>query len=250
MDTPTFGRFSPSVEQAIFLVGAAVASYLSGPGITENSNSVVTLITPANWAFAIWVPIFLILGVVAIFPQWIKFEGMSGEGIRTSEWVESPDTRYWLMVCFALLGSWGYIFNLRPVLGSYFPSVSNIGLALYTAIAAKGTNSYGRSAGPLSPLIGWLTCATAVNIAVWLKADFGLADSDFLAGVVLFAVGILACVACYLNHDWLYLLVILFTLVAIYARTGSAVPLVAAAFTVVGSVVAWNLYQPPTLSFK
>lgn len=234
------GRLPPAVEQGFFLLGASLLSFLSGPGITGNSDAVVTLITPVNEAFAIWALIFLILAAVTFVPQWIKFDGMIAGGIKTKMWLESDYTRYWLMLCFGLLGSWGYIFNLRPSLNSYFPSVCIIALALYTAILAKGTNSYSRSAGPLSLLIVWLSWATAVNIAVWLKADFGVEDNEWLAAGTMLALVAVTILACYFNKDWVFLLGTVYVLGAIYLRHGSWVPLVMAGLALVGSGIVYG----------
>ena len=216
-----------------------VAALALSAETTRISGEVDTLITPAPFTFGIWGVLLGIELFRIIFPRAFRCEGRDSRGKRTYGWDPTKPRRS-LRTATILIGAWPYFFVLHPILTTFFPSVVILALALYFAARAKSLGPYARSAGPLSPLISWLTTATILNISVWLKGDYGWADSEVAAAFVLALIPIVAALGSYLSRDWLLALGLTWPLIGIIVSKQSVAAIVYLASIPVVTLLFWG----------
>lgn len=181
------------IGNVLALVFAVVMNILVGaqlldlPAINTVSDKYATLLTPANYAFSIWSLIYVLLVVFVIY------QARDTPHARTQESLAQKAGPYFIIASICN-GLWTLVFVKEWVALSVLVLLL-LAASLYRLIWRLGV---GQSAAkrneivcvwwPLELYAGWVTVATTVNIASWLKfSGFGLAP--FAACLVLVALG-------------------------------------------------------------
>lgn len=200
------------------------------------------LIIPADYAFAIWAPIYLGFLIFAVY-----------QALPAQR--DNPrfrQVRPWLMLTAGLNAAWLIVFN--SLLNFPLSAVIIVGM-LITALAMQGALEIGRTRVtgwerwlrvPFSLYAGWLTAATILNVAgVLTTSGWDGGPLSFPAwGVIMLAVATAVGLAVrFLRRDPVYGGVFVWAFVGvIVANLG--VPLVAVAAAVLAVVVLLTLIRP------
>ena len=141
---------------------------LNGQSVGELSNTLFRdiLITPANYAFAIWGLIYIALFSLAIFQ--LRYPLRNNAGLVPVRWG--------LIIASLCQCAWIYLFLARLFVGSLLAMVG-IWIALLVAyLALSNTKAYSRKIdwwclqAPVSLYFGWISVATIVNVAIALSS--------------------------------------------------------------------------------
>ncbi len=183
-----------------------------------------TLITPAGYAFAIWGVIFI--GVLA----YAIYQVMPGQRSNPRFTAAAP----WVIANMIFNGFWTVIFGQEWIAFATLVIIADL-LTLYKIVDALGINRVRVSPVetwlarvPFSIYFGWLTVATTVCIALFLKANgfnaFGLGEQTWAVVILVVALGIGAVI---FNHyrNIAYILVFTWAYYAISVQT-KAIPTV------------------------
>lgn len=192
---------------------------LNGLSIGEISNTLFAnvLITPANYAFAIWGVIYLglmSLGIYQLLPSQRR----------------NPDLRqigYWLAFACVAQAIWVFLFLLR-LFGWSVVAMLGILLPLIVIYLRLGIGRRRLSRQeqwliqiPISIYLGWITVATVVNVATALYSlnwnRWGLSDPIWTILMILVS-GAIAAVIALKRQDIAFTLVSIWALVAIAVR--------------------------------
>lgn len=159
----------------ISLAFALVANVLTGanllhlPAIDQISDKYATLLTPAGYAFAIWSVIYTLLVVLAVYQARDLFRPRAENDL--------PQTLGALFVVSNICnGLWTYVFLqewvglsvcvLVILTASLYALLQRLRIAVYDAPAKVIALVW----WPLLVYTGWVTIATVVNIASWLRS--------------------------------------------------------------------------------
>jgi tryptophan-rich sensory protein len=228
-----------------FIITLIVMNYLSNVRVfadTTNgdiSRKYQTLITPAGYAFAIWGVIFLGLLAFAIF------QAQPSERDNPRFRAAGP----WIILNAICNSIWSPIFNNDQIgLALVVILIMFVSLLLVVDRLRIGRERVRRretwlARVPFSIYFGWLTVATILNVAVFLKAtnfdSSALPENGWAAGVLViaFAVGV------FLFNRYrstMYMLVFAwaFAAIAVEQRTVPYVPLFAWAGVVAAVILA------------
>lgn len=169
---------------ANFLVGAQV---LDVPAISDVSDKYATLLTPAAYAFSIWSLIYALLVVFAVY--------QARDILHKSTSNMLPNKIGLLFIVSSLCnGLWTYVFVREWVLLSVIVLLV-LTVCLYAIIwrARIGTGKAKKAEiicvwWPIQIYTGWVTVASVVNIASWLRYE-GYTMPAWICSVVLIALG-------------------------------------------------------------
>jgi len=188
---------------------------IGGNTSADISNKYTTFFTPANYAFAIWGVIYLLLLVFGIY------QALPGQRQNTN-------TRKvgWLFVLSCVLNcTWIVLFQYDQIL----PSIIVIIIFLLTLIAIYVRLEIGRAGVstwdrwlihlPFSVYLGWLSVATIANIAVLGVAQswgdlLGIAASTW-AAIMLVAATLIGLILAVTRRDAGFVLVLVWAFIAI-----------------------------------
>lgn len=200
----------------IFFVLMIITNYTAGQmgsdvGGTANQNE--TIIQPAGFAFSIWGLIYTLLFIWIIYLFFSKKD-------------KSPITerlKFWPIVNFLLNGVWIFVFTQEWL----FASVIVIAAMLYTlaeiysSISETNHNWFDRF--PFAIYFAWVTLATIVNIFTWASDNvdtiLGMDELTWTI-IVLIVAGLIGIAIAVFFRDWVYPLVLIWPLIAIYAESG------------------------------
>lgn len=154
------------------------------------SRKYQTLITPAGYAFAIWGLIFI--GVLA----YAIYQVMPAQRSNPRFTAAAP----WVIANMIFNGFWTVIFGQEWLAFATVVIIADL-LTLYKIVDALGINRVRVSPMetwlarvPFSIYFGWLTVATTVCIALFLKASgftgFGLSEPTWAVVILVVALGI------------------------------------------------------------
>jgi len=146
-----------------------VITYTSLTGVfgktnTELSNKYQTLVTPAGWAFSIWGPIFIWEGVFVVTQLFPRF--------RKSEVVHKMSPWWWALCFFQCCWTFSFAQDQVTVALIFMILIlaSLLGISWSTDGLAMSYAEYFLLRAPLSLQLGWIVCASAVNINVQVDA--------------------------------------------------------------------------------
>ncbi len=233
------------IASVIAVFGAIGANYWfnrfppQGVTIADLANNVYadTLFIPASYAFSIWGVIYCGLIAFSFYPLRLP--------LRRYGFV--LDTRPWLILACILQVSWVYLFVQRSLLAS---TVIMFGLLLtimqgYLRVGV-GERLLSRRDRlflhyPWSVYLAWISVATIVNVAITLKESgwngFGLPQPIWTIGMM--SVAALHAVAMLKQrHDWLYVTVIIWALLALVLRYSSILAIASSGLLVVSTLTA------------
>lgn len=207
-----------------------------GEMVGERSDGVLTLITPAGWAFVIWGPLYA--GTIAYAIWQLLPRQRSNALVAAIGWHAG----------LAFLGNALWVFYTQ-LQGLAWPSVVIIVFTLVNLLAIlrvlarhPGFTRAERLLAvlPLSALAGWLTAATIVNIAAALNFH-GVAvpgEAGTVAAIILIVGALIVAAALFgTNGNPWYPLPFLWALYAIHAQGGQEQPIVATAAIAAGAIV-------------
>jgi hypothetical protein len=179
-----------TVVAAIAQVVAGPLGFLFLPDVGQVSDQNQTLATPAGYAFAIWGPIFLLIGVYAVY-QALPAQRENRLLRRIGWWIAA-----------ACLGNalWEVVFPQRQfVLAQVIIIAIFASLAVAFGLLAREARAQTLSgterwlvALPLGLLFGWLSAATLVGLGATLRATGLLPEGGaevFAAGALLLLCG-------------------------------------------------------------
>jgi hypothetical protein len=228
--------------------GLSSAAVLGGKTTAEISDQYFTLITPAGYVFSIWGIIYVLLGVFVVYQA------------LPSQKSKPFQTQISGLFILSSLFNIGWIFLWQYTYIS--ASVALIMALLASLVAIYLRLGIGKSKAPLkekaavqlpfSVYFGWITVATAANVASalsyagwvqWTSAD---AIWGIVAAVVVLAVALTVIVA---RRDIAYGLVIVWALVGIAVNQG-AVPNIAYTAEIGAAVVATALVAALVLKLR
>lgn len=160
-----------------------VITYISLTGVfgktnTELSSKYQTLVTPAGWAFSIWGPIFIweaVFVVTQLFPRF-----------RKSEVVHKMSPWWWALCFFQCCWTFSFAQDQVTLALIFMISIlaSLLGISWSTDGLAMSYAEYFLLRAPLSLQLGWIVCASAVNINV--QADALKASQSVLLAFAVF----------------------------------------------------------------
>ncbi|MBC7960560.1 MAG: tryptophan-rich sensory protein [Vallitaleaceae bacterium] len=215
-----------------FLATLIVNMFASTRGINgkttgEISDQYPNLFVPADITFAIWIVIYLLLGVFCLFQLYIAF-------VKTKEakFIENIGF-YFVLSCLANM-SWLFAWHYEKIglsvcfMVVLLVSLIQIYLSLNIQYKYKKIKAYKYGVLiPISVYLGWISIATIANITVYLVSrnwqGFGL--SDVLWTVIVIVVGIsLGMIAIFSREDIFYALVIDWALLGIFLKRMASDP--------------------------
>jgi tryptophan-rich sensory protein len=208
---------------------------LGGQTTGQVSDRYPTLITPAGYAFSLWALIYAGLAGFAVYQALPRQQ--HSETLRA---IRGP-----LLVNLAANVAWVIAWHQDRISLSLVAMIALL-LSLVTAYIRLDRFPVGSRAetwlvrAPISVYLGWVTVATAVNAAVWLRSlgwDGG--DTAPFWAVIALCVVTLVCGAVTLRQqDWAFALTALWALTAIAVQQ-SDTPSVAATALLAASVIAF-----------
>lgn len=168
-----------------FLVSAQVFDV---PAINEISDKYATLLTPATYAFSIWTLIYVMLVVFAVYQARDIFSKSNDNTL--------PSKVGLLFIVSSICnGIWTYVFVKEWMLLSVTVLLV-LTVCLYAIIwrAEIGLSKAKRTEiicvwWPIMLYAGWVTVATVVNVASWLKYE-GITIPAWTCSIILIALGV------------------------------------------------------------
>jgi hypothetical protein len=220
---------------------------ISGASIGEISNTQFrdVLITPANYAFAIWGLIYL---------------GLFGFGfyqMQTAQRTHPTLRRSSDGLTIASLAQivWVLLFQMRFFVASGGAMVVILLALIYSDRSLKSADKTQRSLPklwvdfPISIYLGWISVATIVNVAIALTAigwqGGGISPSIWTAILIIVATG-LGAIVCAKHQDFAFTAVTIWALVAIAVRHNSSILLAGTAgmgAMVLLGLMAWTSHR-------
>jgi hypothetical protein len=186
-----------NVVGAIFQIAAPIAT---GPAIGRISAENSTLVVPADYAFAIWTPIFLLALVYAVY------QALPAE--RENQLLRRIGP--FSALAFFANGTWELLFPAREfVLAQIVLGVIFAGAVVAHLLAQRGAGRGDRVerwliAPALGLLSGWITAALLVSIATTLVAlgvfSGGLGEA-VVGALLLVVAGAIACAVIVAGKD-------------------------------------------------
>lgn len=234
-----------SIATLLAILGTLIVNSLSnffppgGQNVGEIANTVLAgvMITPANYAFAIW-------GVIYI--------GLLTYGVYQFRQRQNPDIRranLFLITACVIQMAWIYLFTLQLF---WLSVVAMVGIlvSLIRAYVVLGIGEFAVSKRhrwmahiPFSIYTAWISVATVVNVASALYAngwsDFGLGDVAWTV-IMLGVAGAIATLVVLQRGDGAFTLVFVWAYVAIVIRQQSMPAIwVTAAAIAIGLELLW-----------
>lgn len=199
---------------AAFLV-MIVMNYFIGSNVGSVADNNQPIIQPAGFAFSIWGLIYALV-FIWIIKQFFQ-----------KTWEDSPayKLKYWPIVNFLLNSAWILVFTQQMILASVIVIFSLLITLFIMHILITGRHYHWFNRLPFSIYFAWVTVASIVNV-FQLTNDNNI---DTLIGsneltwtiIMLAATGAIGVIIALYFKDWLYPLVIIWPLFAIYTENES-----------------------------
>lgn len=231
--------FGVNVQSNVAPIGGASIGEISNTRFQE------VLITPANYAFAIWGLIYL---------------GLFGFGFYQMQAAQRTHpilrrSSYGLIIASLAQIVWVWLFQMQFFVASGVAMLVILLALIHSDRQLKQADGSHRSLPklwvnfPVSIYLGWISVATIVNVAIVLTAigwqGWGISPSIWTAILTLVATG-LGAIVCWKQRDFAFTAVTIWALVAIAIRQNN-LPLVAgtAGFGVIAllGLMVWTNYR-------
>lgn len=174
---------------------------LNGKTTGEISNQLDVLITPAGFTFSIWSFIYIMCTV------WIIRQFPNSRRHLPLYRVTSP----YFIISNLLNSAWIFLWHYEQVLASVIVMILLLLTLIMLYVNCKKVEHTLLDILPFSIYLAWISVATIVNIAYYLKYigwnGFGLSDVIWTVCMMAVATG-LAILFRYSQDDWIYPLVI------------------------------------------
>lgn len=231
--------FGVNVQSNIAPIGGASIGEISNTQFKE------VLITPANYAFAIWGLIYL--GLFGFGFYQMQFAQRTHPILRRSSWG--------LTIASLAQIAWVWLFQMRFFGASVGAMLVILGALIYSEGQLKRGDRSGRSLSsrwvdfPISLYLGWIGVATIVNVATALTArgwqGGGISPEIWTVMAIVMATG-LGAIMCWQRQNLAFTGAIVWALVAIAVRQNNLL-LVAgtAGFGALGllGLMAWTSFR-------
>lgn len=236
-NAPLLRRFVLASTVLMITLNSLPASVFNGQSNAVMSRRYQTLITPAGYAFAIWGLIFI--GVLG----YAIYQVMPAQRSNPRFSAAAP----WVIANMVFNGFWTVIFGQEWIALATVVIIADL-VTLYKIVDALSINRVRVSSMetwlarvPFSIYFGWLTVATTVCIAFFLKANgfnaFGLGDQTWAVLILVVALGIGAVVFNkYRNVAYILVFTWAYYAISVQTKTIPTVPTVALAGAV-GAVI-------------
>lgn len=199
----------------------AAAGYINGVTPAVVSARYPTLLTPAAYAFSIWVLIYLGLAAFSIFQ-------LLPENFRRFRSV-----RLFYIVSCVLNCAWIYFWHREQITACFVIILMLLGTLLLIKIKLKGCATFAETwlmQAPFGLYFGWVTAAAIVNFMVFLKyLDSAAASSNVLASALILASAACAVIVRVKLWNFFYPLAIAWALTAIAVKQSGNTPIVLSA---------------------
>jgi benzodiazapine receptor len=206
------------IATILTIVVNALANILPFNGVTtgEISDSFSVYFVPAGYVFAIWGLIYLGLVAFSVYqfiPQRSHFREMNVIGVLYG--VSALANSLWII-------AWHYGFFAWTMVLMIMLLCSLIGIYVYWGIGIQKVSPITRLLGyfPIQVYLGWISVATVANATVVLYRagyGFGLAGEVWSA-IMIGVVGVLTGVMLVRRNDYIFALVILWSLIGIQVK--------------------------------
>ena len=236
-NAPLLRRLVLASTVLMITLNSLPASVFNGQSNAVMSRRYQTLITPAGYAFAIWGLIFI--GVLG----YAIYQVMPAQRSNPRFSAAAP----WVIANMVFNGFWTVIFGQEWIALATVVIIADL-VTLYKIVDALNINHVRVSSMetwlarvPFSIYFGWLTVATTVCIAFFLKANgfnaFGLGDQTWAVLILVVALGIGAVVFNkYRNVAYILVFTWAYYAISVQTKTIPTVPTVALAGAV-GAVI-------------
>lgn len=208
-----------------------------GSQIAHINQQIDNLFKPAEYAYTIWMLIYLLLAI------WLYYRIIT----RTSQEIYLR-IGYLLPINFALNALWIYLFTKRLFLLSLIDMLLILVTLIFIYFTVQNSSSKTLFLRlPFSFYLGWISVTTIVNLFVVLEvhgANQLLGFSETAWTVILLLVGGIISLAFTLtNQDISYSLAFIWTYISIIIQRNDVLPVVIAAWLVVGVLLVTVAYQ-------
>lgn len=192
-----------------------IMNYLVGTNVGNVADSNQPIIQPAGFAFSIWGLIYILV-FIWIIKQFFQ-----------KTWKDSPayKLKYWPIINFLLNSAWILVFTQQMILASViviFALLITL-IIMHILISSQHYNWFDRF--PYSIYFAWVTVASIVNVFQLtndnnIDSIVGLDELTWTI-IMLSAAGVIGLITSLYFKDWLYPLVIIWPLYAIYVENNS-----------------------------
>ncbi|MFT3923859.1 MAG: hypothetical protein QM778_15105 [Myxococcales bacterium] len=243
-----FGHWFVLVALLAMLAVNLLASWLplNGQTTAELAARFSERFRPADYTFAIWLPIYAGLLAYAVFQALPS----QRDNPRLAA-IRSP----FMLSCGANM-AWIFCWHYQLIGASMLAMLA----LLVALISINQRLHWGNGEQPLAELwcveapfrmyLAWISVASLANLSAWVEAQallpVGMSGSSFAVGLVLFATLISALVG-WLRHDALYLAVVAWAFIGIVVRNGASSAVSGVAMggvlimgALILSALAWN----------
>lgn len=199
---------------AAFIV-MIVMNYFVGTNVGNVADNNQPIIQPAGFAFSIWGLIYILV-FIWIIKQFFQ-----------KTWEDSPayKLKYWPIINFLLNSAWILVFTQQMILASVIVIFSLLITLIIMHILITSQNYSWFDRFPYSVYFAWVTVASIVNVFQLtndnnIDSIIGLDELTWTI-IMLAAAGVIGVLTALYFKDWLYPLVIIWPLYAIYSENGS-----------------------------
>lgn len=192
-----------------------VMNYVVGTNVGNVADNNQPIIQPAGFAFSIWGLIYALV-FIWIIKQFFQ-----------KTWKDSPayKLKYWPIINFLLNSAWILVFTQQMILASViviFALLITL-IIMHILISSQHYNWFDRF--PYSIYFAWVTVASIVNVFQLtndnnIDSIVGLDELTWTI-IMLSAAGVIGLITALYFKDWLYPLVIIWPLYAIYVENNS-----------------------------
>lgn len=192
-----------------------VMNYFVGTNVGNVANNNQPIIQPAGFAFSIWGLIYILV-FIWIIKQFFQ---------KTWENSMAYRLKYWPIINFLLNSAWILVFTQQMVLASViviFALLITL-IVMHILITNHHYNWYDRF--PYSIYFAWVTVASIVNVFQLtndnnIDSVLGLDELTWTI-IMLSAAAVIGVITAFYFKDWLYPLVIIWPLYAIFTENNS-----------------------------
>ena len=199
---------------AAFIV-MIVMNYFVGTNVGNVADSNQPIIQPAGFAFSIWGLIYILV-FIWIIKQFFQ-----------KTWEDSPayKLKYWPIINFLLNSAWILVFTQQMILASVIVIFALLITLIIMHILITNQNYSWFDRFPYSVYFAWVTVASIVNVFQLtndnnIDSIVGLDELTWTI-IMLSAAGVIGLITALYFKDWLYPLVIIWPLYAIYVENSS-----------------------------
>jgi len=217
------------IGNLLSVVFAIVANYWTAtasslPKISAVSENYTTFLTPADYAFSVWLVIYVMIALLALYQARDVFKSDDNNRLPAK-------MAGWFMVANVCNGLWTYVFVegytglsvavILTLLASLLILIKRLQIAVFDAEMSTVLFVW----WAILPYAGWVLVASVVNIASWLT-KLGVTIAAHTSALVILALGLLLSLLLWTRNVRSLVLASIWGIVAIAANSYTATPTV------------------------